>query len=980
MQDQRDQGDASEAPISEQKALLVTDVVDSLGLQERLGDVAAASLWRAHDRAARDLLLRWHGREIDKSDGFLMLFDNVSDAVGYALDMHRTLVRLPGPMQARAGIHLGRVTLRRNPSDDVQLGAKPIEVDGSAKSLAARAMSVARGGQTLLTEQARSALVGHEARVESHGHWRVKGLEHPIELFEAGDDGTQFAPPPDTDKVFRVVLRDGMFLPLRDVGHSLPAERDAFVGRERGLFDLAARFHRGKRLVSVVGVGGIGKTRFAQRFGWTWLGDFWGGVWFCDVSPARSLDGVLHAVAEGMGIPLGKADPVEQLGDALASRGVCLVILDNFEQVSDFAAQTVGRWLDRAPKASFVVTSRRVLGVPGEDVLHLEPLRTDDAVTLFLTRAEAVRGDVAISQVDQEAVASLVKLLDGLPLAIELAASRVGVMSPRVLLQRMSERFHVLVSGGGRPDRQSTLRAAFDWSWDLLAVPERAAFAQLSVFEGGFTMAAAEATLDMSAHAPATSPLEVLQSLVNKSLVRYNPDDRFNLLATVQEYAAEHLATPGRYEGSGPEALRAAQARHFSYFGRLRASMPSADFCAELDNLVLACRRASLCHEGPAATGALEGAWSAVKLRGPFRLGVELATVVRSVPDLEPTLQARVDRIAAEALKASGRAAEAMQRLEAALETARRLNDRICEGYVLGHLADLKLNQGRTEEARGHLGRALELARAVGDRTMESEALNCLGNLFENLGSLSEARSHYISALAAARSAGHRRWEGGSLGNLGLLHANMGRMDEARRYYEAAIAIASELGDLHWEGNVRCNLGLLHQVQDRQAEAREHLDRSLQIARDLGYRRLESIVRCNLGIVCGALGEVPQALAQFEGALTIARELADKRSEGQFLIYLGLLHSRAGRFDEGRQCLEQSERLLSEVKDRLSLGLLLCSRAEAEHLAGAPGAAEAALLAASALAQEVGAEPNSELGLALTRVDAIVRPRSSPVT
>jgi predicted ATPase len=182
-----------------------------------------------------------------------------------------------------------------------------------------------------------------------------------------------------------------------------------------------------------------GKTRLATRFGWSALASFAGGVWFCDLTATRGLDGILHAVAQGLDVPLGKEDPVVQLGHAIARRGRCLVVLDNFEQVARHADSTVGRWLSAAPDARFLATTREVLGLPGEEVLALAPLATQDGSELFVRRAKAANPDFEPNAEDKTAITTLVRLLDGLPLAIELAAVRVRVMPPRAVLARMNE-------------------------------------------------------------------------------------------------------------------------------------------------------------------------------------------------------------------------------------------------------------------------------------------------------------------------------------------------------------------------------------------------------------------------------------------------------------------------------------------------------------------------------------------------------------
>ncbi len=239
--------------------------------------------------------------------------------------------------------------------------------------ITARVMALARGGQTLLTAAAREALGGtlsEAARIESHGYYQFKGVEEPVEVFELGErDAAAFAPPPDVDKAYRVVRADDFWRAVREVRHNLPAERDAFVGRIGGAPRPRGASGRGCALVTVLGPGGTGKTRFVRRYGRVWLGDWPGGVYFCDLSEARSLDGIFFAVASALGVPLGKEDPAVQLGHAIAGRGRCLVILDNFEQVVQHAPGDA--WPLARPsrsEAAFVVTSRERLQLAGRGV------------------------------------------------------------------------------------------------------------------------------------------------------------------------------------------------------------------------------------------------------------------------------------------------------------------------------------------------------------------------------------------------------------------------------------------------------------------------------------------------------------------------------------------------------------------------------------------------------------------------------------
>ncbi len=965
-------------PMFETRALLLTDVVDSTQLAERLGDAAAAALGAAHDRVARDLLRAWRGREIDKTDGMLMLFDLAADALGFALAYHAALAKLPVPLKARAGLHVGAVILRANPPEDVAQGAKLLEVEGIAKPIAARVMSLALGGQTLLTAEARAALGASALRTQSHGHWHIKGIAEPVELFEAGAEGAAFAPPPDSAKAYRVVWRDGIWLPLRDVAHSLPAERDAFIGRQDALNELARRFDSGARLVSVLGVGGTGKTRLATRFAWTWLGDFPGGVWFCDLSLARDLDGIVRAVAQGLDVPLGLDEPVVQLGHAIAGRGPCLVILDNFEQVARHAQEALGRWLDRAAEARFLVTTREVLGLPGEEALALPPLGAGDAVALFMRRALSVSHDFQPGVEEQAAIVQLVRLLDGLPLAIELAAARVRVMAPSAMLARMDARFQLLTSSGGRRDRQATLRATFDWSWDLLKDVERSALAQLSVFEGGFTLQAAEGVLDLSLWNGGRSVVDVLQSLVDKSFVRPLGAQRFDLLGSVQDYAGEHLGAADRFPGSGEAARRLVQQRHGIYFARaVRPGLDNA--AADLDNLVAACRRAVLRADGDVAVITLEAAWSLLKVRGPFGTGVELALAAAQLTAMDAAARARVAHVAGSALDASGRVGDAMQHLESALHGARQVRDRRLEAQTLNSFGELHASQARLDEANAHHAAALAIAREIGDAALECIALNGLGSVCIDQGHMEQARAHYQSALDTARAAGNRRGECLALGNLGGVLFNLGRLEDATQHFGAGLAVARQLGNRVWEGNALCNLGALHHTQGRPQEALEESAAALALARSIGHVRLECVVQCNLGLVHFARQGWSEAQTHYQAALALARELKDRRSEGLFLGYMAQLQAQLGLFAEAREYLARGDQLLQQVDDRFSLGLLLCHRVEVEQLAGDPAAARLAYAQVRELERNLGAGSDSELGLAIKRAAELLGAAEAPI-
>jgi len=945
-------------------------VVDSTRLNETLGDAVMGPLWKAHDAAARSLMQDWNGQEVARSDGFLVLFPTALSALQFAAAYHKALRALDPRLEARVGLHVGEIVRRENSEIDRQRGAPLFEIDGVSLPIVSRVMGAAIGGQTLLTAAAVQSLGPSSFRVKEHGHWRVKGIREPLELFEAGDRDAPFEPPPDSVKAYRVVRTNGEWTPVQKIPHNLPAERDAFVGREKPLGDLEELLDSSSRLVTLLGIGGIGKTRLALRHARTWLGDYPGGAWFCDLSTARSSEGIVSAVAQALNVQLSKSDPVAQIAAAIAGRGQCLLILDNFEQVARHAEETLGRWLAHAADAKFIVTSREVLGIAGEQTQVLAPLTVHEGTRLFIRRATAASPRFAPSAADKDAVDALVMLLDGLPLAIELAAARSQVMSPTMLLERMNERFTILASRGGRLDRQVTLRSTLDWSWDLLSEQEKSALAQLSVFEGGFTLSAVEAVLRVDPGDWIPTALDLLQSLIDKSFVRHTDDDRFGLLQTVQEYASQHLHTEGRFEGSGPGAAREAETRHGDFYARLTEDEVTMSRCVELDNLAAACRRAVGRDDFAIATVTLALTWAVVELRGPFKLGLDLSCLILASPKA-PT-DPRVRLVNGSALNALGKIPEAQSSFEAALLASRQDGDRISEAHALTNLGNLSANAGRVDEARTSLTSALTLARTTQIGSLECKVLNGLGTLNGLLGRTDAARADFEAGLALARRINNRRWEGGILANLGNLQYAQGRLVEACASYEAGIFIARELVNRQWEGNALCNLGLMCQLRGDAQAARRHHESALRVAREIGHARLEAIVLCNAGITEQESENFDGAQRNFESALRLAADVHDEQSQGQILGFLGLLHCQRGNHLEGRRLIDQGKQQFRSGANDGDLTVLLCQSSEAYLLAGDEKGANRDFEEAERMATAVGAPLPFEIAAALARAQKLL--------
>ncbi|HCP45561.1 MAG TPA: hypothetical protein DIU15_05945, partial [Deltaproteobacteria bacterium] len=582
---------------------------------------------------------------------------------------------------------------------------------------------------------------------------------------------------------------------------NLGAPLDSFVGRVTELERLTRLFEGGERLVTIKGTGGAGKTRFSRRFARSQVDKLAGGAWFVDLTEARTPEGLTHATAMALALPLGSGDIdalATQVGHAILGRGPLLLVLDNFEQVVEHAATTVGRWHQMAPEARFLVTSREPLKLEGEQVFALRPLPEADGVALFESRAQAAGARLPKDPKTHSAIARIVLALDGLPLAIELAAARARVLTPVQLLERLSDRFKLLGSGRrSDSERQQTLSGLIDWSWDLLASWEQSALAQLSVFHDGFFMGSAEAVLDLSAWPDAPWSLDVVGSLLDKSLLHsweVHDQPRFGMYLSIQEYAAQKLGAE-----TATTALRHAQ--HFASLGEegfLESLYTHGGaerqrvLANELENL-LASVNAALAHGAPetAANCAL-AAGTIFHVHGPFSDGIALLERVLEQPASSQAL-GRLTLEVGWLLFRRGRVSASEQRIRQALAIHRQAGNRRGEGIAVGRLANIYREQGRIPESLEHYHQALAIHREVGNRPFEGRVLGGIAWHHRQQGHYVEALNHYQQSLAIHREVGNRQSEGINFRNLALCYHDQGRYSEALEHYHQAIHVAREI-------------------------------------------------------------------------------------------------------------------------------------------------------------------------------------------
>jgi len=800
---------------------LFTDIEGSSQLWEKDPERMRLAL-ACHDAIVREAVEGHHGVVVKMAgDGVHAAFDDPADALGAALAIQVGLAKPAAThgisLRVRAGLHAGRAERRDN------------DFFGSVVNRAARISNAAHGGQILLSH-AVAALVG--------GH-----LPEGVTLRELGSMRLRdLASPEHIHQVMHTALRE-KFPALRTLEatpNNLAQQLTTFVGRKRELEEVRALL-KTSRLLTLFGAGGIGKTRLSQQVAAEVLDDFPDGVWFVELAPLTDPRLVPQSVAFVLGVKEEAGHPVVEALVKYAKDRRLLVILDNCEHLVQACAELATQLLQSGPHLKILASSRENLRIAGEATYPVPALAVPvpgttttlpamtqyEAVLLFVDRAIAVQPAFQLTEQNAAAVADICQRLDGIPLALELAAARVRTLSVETIAARLTDRFRLL-SGGNRTamPRQQTLRALIDWSYDLLTENERALLRRLAVFAGGWTLEGAEAVGTGEAIGP-QDVLDLLSNLVDKSLVSMEAEgQRYRLVETVRQYAQERLDASS--EGG------ATRSRHLAFYLALaeRASPElvgpaQGDWLGRLDlegeNLLAAhvwCDHA----EGGAELGLR--LIFAMKLymiyRGLLALMHRAAVhaLGRAGAQVRSAMRCRALHTAGQLGSLMGSFKEAQGFLDEGLSIAREIGDKGREAMILEELGFVATGQGDLALARGYVEQALALAAEQGNPRELASASNALAQLCRMEGDLDTAERLYEQALELIRGLDDRESIAIGLLNLAMVSVDRGSTERARAMLQEALAIAAEIGSKPAGQSaleVTAGLAALHEEWERAA-------------------------------------------------------------------------------------------------------------------------------------------------------------------
>jgi predicted ATPase/class 3 adenylate cyclase/Tfp pilus assembly protein PilF len=810
-----------------------------------------------------------------------------------------------GPIRVRMALHTGAAT--------------PREGDYLAPALnrLARLLTAGAGGQILLTEATRNlvrSLLPADVQLRDLGEHRLRDLR-------------------DAENVYQVVGPDlpDDFPPLKSLDrpqHNLPAQLTTFIGRAREVEAIRDQLLQPTtRVLTLTGPGGTGKTRLALEVASSLTTEYADGVWLVPLAPVSNARLVAPTIAESLNVRETAGETVLESLRAFLQTKRLLLVLDNFEQVVE-AAPVIVELLSASPGLQVLVTSRARLRITGEYEIAITPLtlpmedrgvRLDDAlaseaVRLFVDRAQAVRRDFSLNDRNAGTVVNICRRLDGLPLAIELAAARVRLLTPEAILERLDNRLTLLTGGSrDRPERQQTLRAAISWSHDLLDPTEQALFRRLAVFSGGWTLEAAESVVN-AVETPYVSVIDCLEVLNDNSLIRIEEeaDDelsgpRFVMLQTIRDYGQETLEESGELP-----AIRDAHAQYFADLatraGSHLTSRKSVGWLGRLetdhDNLRGALSWLVERGDSERALALAASLWRFWWMRGHIDEGrAELESALSIASDNLRLARAAALDGAGVLAESQGDYARAEELHEAELSVSRQIGDKAAIARALNNLGVVATDRGDLARAESLLRESLELAREANDLHIAATALNDLGNVADEQGQSEQAEALLRESLALRRRLGNESDIARSLNNLGFVVLGRGEPAQARKLYEESLGHFRAAGDKPGEAAALTGLAESQREEGNILGAIALFEQSLAHFRDVGDVRSTAVVLLNLADIARSCDAFTQASAQYREALSRFEAVSDRSGVVDGLAGLGGVLAQEEKFEAAAQLL-----------------------------------------------------------------------------
>jgi predicted ATPase/DNA-binding SARP family transcriptional activator/Tfp pilus assembly protein PilF len=766
-------------------------------------------------------------------------------------------------------------------------------------------------------------------------------------------------PQPETRALYKRILK-GEVKPVRTEKQietptpksNLPVQVSSFIGREKEQDEIINLITK-DRLVTLTGVGGIGKTRLALKAAHQVLNTFTDGVWFIDLAPLSDPALVPYTTINTMGlIEQANRPPQTILIDFLQAKK-SLLIFDNCEHLIQGCAQLAETLLQACPDLHILATSREALDIPGETVYLVPTLTTPDpsnstlgtlsqyeAVQLFVERAQSAVRDFSVTQDNASAIAQVCHHLDGIPLALELAAARVKLLRVEEIATRLDDRFR-LFTGGARTalPRHQTLRAMIDWSHDLLSGPERALLRRLSVFAGGWSLEAAESVCG-GEDIETPEILDLLTQLLNKSLVlaerKHGQETRYRMLETIRQYANKNL-----WEAGEGERLRQ---RHLAYFvefaERAEPNLRAIDMAiwldrleAELDNIRSALEYAleSDVEAELRLASALLWFWH---IRGHTNEGIDwleqglsIETAARSDQPLSPNramLRGKALNVIGFLVHMMGMYEKAVAFSEESLSIFRELGPagKRDGAYALCLLGIHRFRQD-VRQAKLLLEEALALSREVGDKFGIAQCLNHLAAVAWNQGHKENARALLEEALALRKKIGDKDGIAFVLEELGNQAVRKGDYKQATICYEESLALFREVGNKGGVGVVLTYLGRVARAQDNYERAATFLEGALTLGQDLGDKNATAERLVDLGSVAQSEGSYRRATQIYEEALTLFREIENQFGIAVTLRHLGLAALQQGNYEQASKRFDEALAISQEIDNTFGSALTL---------------------------------------------------------